>query len=202
MASSSDSTTSHPILISGDNGPAPVAVLAGITIDLSKRDLPVGRAVRVIVIDRADRSLIRLRQLPTLDSYVTIDDLDGIVTVLGQVHERTGFDPRRPGLDLLVVNELARLLGFLSRSGRSDLADRLGQLIERHDGDRLMVAASCSHPELLPESVRAQFRTSLDCDANGSGRLANASGESIIDLREWSPEHVTTAVASIAQPAA
>ncbi len=199
MAGTGGNTTSHPILISGDQGPAPVAVLAGITIDLSRRGRPAGRPVRVAVIDRSDRSLIRLRQLPTNDCYVTIDDLVGIEGLLDQLTERTLLEPRVAGLDLLIVNELARLLSFLSRSGRVDLAGRLGELIERHDGDRLMVAASCSHPELLPPQVRGSFRSSLDCGADGNGRLANPNGETVIDLREWSPERVTTAVAAVTQ---
>ncbi|MEZ5229643.1 MAG: hypothetical protein R2710_24165 [Acidimicrobiales bacterium] len=194
--------TSHPILISGDAGPTPVGVLAGLSIDLSKRGLPVGHPVRVTVIDRSDRSLIRLRQLPTIDSYVTIDDLDGIDRLLEQLDERTLLEPRVTGLDLLVINELARLLDFLTRTGRADLAQRLGDLVARHDGDRLMVAASCSAPDQLPSEVRSQFRASLDCGPDGSGRLANPTGESVIDLREWSPDRVTSAVASIIQPAA
>ncbi len=197
MQAAHSHSSSHPILISGDNGPAPVAVLAGITIDLTRRGRPVNSPVRVIVIDRSDRSLIRLRQLPTSAAYVTIDDIAGIERVLHDLDEHTDLEPRLPGLDLLVVNDLGRLLSFLSRSGRADLSLRLTRIIERHDGSQLMVAASCTDPDLLPVEVRSQFRSSLACGTDGNGRLANPNGESVIDLRDWSPDRVTTAVASL-----
>ncbi len=65
-----------------------------------------------------------------------------------------------------------------------------------------MVAASCSSPELLSASVRATFRSALDCDTEGTGRLADPTGERVIDLRDWAPDRVTTAVASIIQAVA
>ncbi len=195
-------TTSHPILISGDSGPTPVAVLAGITIDLTRRPRPAKNPIQVMVIDRADRSLIRLRQLPTTESYTTIDDLGGVERSLTQLELHTTSEPPSPGLRLLVVNELGRLLDFFSRSGRRDLGAQLESVLARHDGERLMVAASCSSPELLSASVRATFRSALDCDTEGTGRLADPTGERVIDLRDWAPDRVTTAVASIIQAVA
>lgn len=188
--------TSHPILITGEQTEAPVAVLTGIAVDLARRTRPVDSPVRVMVIDRADRSLIRLRQLPATDAYVAIDQPDDIEVLLGRIDADTSVEPRVPGLDVLVINEIGRLLSFLSRSGRADLAHRLNRIIGRHDGVRLMVAATCSEPDLLLPRVRSRFRSLLDCTVNGQGRLAGPEGERVIDLREWSPDRVTTAIAS------
>lgn len=186
----------HPILITGEQTATPVAVLSGIAIDLVRRERPADSPVRVMIIDRADRSLIRLRQLSATDTYVAIDHPDDIEVLLDRLDNDTLLEPRLPGLDLLMINEIGRLLSFLSRSGRADLTHRLTRIIGRHDGVRLMVAATCSQPDLLAPHVRSRFRSSLECALDGQGRLADPTGTRVIDLRDWSPDRVTTAIAA------
>ncbi len=189
------------MLITGADATS-VSVLACLTVDLARRPRPVDNPVRISVIDRSDRSLIRLRQLPHTLGYATVDALDAVADIIARIDTRTTSTVDEPGLDVLVVNELGRLLHVLALAGRHALVDRLASVIGRHDGARLMVAATCARPDELPDAVRRAFRTSLFCPDGHPATLATPDGERSIDLRDWSTERVTTEVAALVGHAA
>ena len=116
----------HPMLITGTDSIS-VSVLACLTVDLARRSRPVDNPVRISVIDRSDRSLIRLRQLPHTRAYATVDAVDAVAGAIAWIDTRTSSTVGELGLEVLVVNELGSLLvvlALLSPAYRAHLVSR------------------------------------------------------------------------------
>lgn len=208
---------SGPLLITGSPNSRVSSNAARIALDLIRRRRQQAQPLRLTIIDRSDRSLIRLRQLPETMGYTTSDYLPAVPVLIAQVLRGvpTAAPPSaaEPGLDLLILHGLDQLWRdsqdwerYRERQGRQGLLPddqaptaELDELIGRHDATQLMVVATAQNPLTLPAPIRARFSTTLRCAITGDDELIREGRCQPIELADRDQWTLTAAIASLQQ---
>ncbi len=163
-------------------------LLASLVIDLSRRSPAEG--LRVHVVDAVDQPLVRLRQLPDVASYVSLDDDEAVAEMLERVAGASG--PARHVLAVVDVGEADRHL----RHRRVAAADTLLRLAAGADHRTLTVAGSRAADDAVDLPLAAAIGPSVQ-RLNGDAVVNDANGRRVISLPTPSARDLTAAVASL-----
>ncbi len=135
----------------------------------------------IFVLDRGDRSLIRLAQIPTCRQYAAIDDIDAATRLIQQLEDHVTGHADDPAL--VLVADIGRALTFYALAGRSDLAERLETLL--HASTSVNAAASTA-PNTQDQPVLADrflvwIHPSTDDHGPEGLRMTDPDGEHRLD---------------------
>jgi hypothetical protein len=187
------------VLVIGDDLTITNELLASLTLDLLGR--PENRGLEMYIIDRGDRALIRLVQLPHLRGYATIDDVAGIERVLTAIEATLASKAAGPNESdaaaIFLVSEVGPLVRFLQQIGRSDLVERIERVLTAHDRIHLLVAASAPQSASLQDDHQALFASHLHCSEFGTAELITADGSRLITTGGRSGRGLTEAISHV-----
>ncbi len=126
------------LMVVGEPGEDVVSLVASAVLDHASEhpDRPM------FVLDRGDRSLIRLAQLPSCHGYAAIDDVPAATEMMERLEEFVASGREIPAL--LVVSDLGRALEFYRRAGLADPLGRLESLLDQRS--RLVCATASTRP--------------------------------------------------------
>ncbi len=122
-----------------------------------------GSPLDLFIIDRGDRKLIRLAQLPQCRRYAAIDDhrsLDRLIRTIDQTLDAASSS-QRSGAErdvTLLIADLPWMLSFLRSARRADLAASLARVCRRPE-PRLSVVAGAGLETALDAAVDTLFVT-------------------------------------------
>lgn len=95
------------------------------------------------VLDRGDRTLIRLAQLDTCSHYAPLDQIDAVTTLFEEIENLTA-DDRSPRC-LLLAPDLWATVDFYRASGNDRLADRIDRVVSEMTEVSMAASSSQSH---------------------------------------------------------
>ncbi len=174
------------LLFSAPALPAANELLASLVIDLARRAEPDALAIRVI--DAVDRPLVRLRQLPHVDDYTSLDDGDGVAALLAAAD-------RSADRQLVIVVDLPEADRHLRRTD-PEAARTLLRLSVATDHAGLTVAGSRAAADAVDLPLAAAVGPSVE-RLNGDAVVTDDGGRRVITLPTPSARDLTAAVAGI-----
>ena len=151
----------------------------------------------IFILDRGDRSLIRLAQLDACRRYVAIDQISNVDFMVGELE---AIETQSPDSRVLfLAPDLWEAIAFYRNSGRSDLADRLDELVARME--ILPIAASAVDAADTP---RPSFLVWVNTEGTDLAevQIANINDptrhdSSVIDLDALAGADLTASVARL-----
>ncbi len=152
----------------------------------------------IFVLDRGDRALIRLAQLPSCHRYVAIDDLVATAEMIQQIEELVAFD--RADTAILIVSDLGRVLDFYRHAGVPELANRLESLLDQPTN--LVNTTASTGPGMHGlESLAERFRVWVFASADEPGatqglRVVDEHGEHRVEESTLAGRDLTGSVAA------
>lgn len=184
------------LFVAGDEDRSSLAVLASSAIVQAQAH---GRRP-IYIIDRGDRALIRLAQIPTCRRYAAIDDIEAIEAIVDDLETLAGgaVGDDRPAM--VVFRDLLHGLDFLERAGFGHLSERLHRLLRRSNP----IDAAVSQPNGGPsgpsgaDGLMEQFLVWIHPPADSTSNpiiVADEQGRHVLDLRDVPGRDLTGAVA-------
>ncbi len=173
------------LLVTGTNRSKNRNVLA--TAALQQAGIHPGRAL--FVLDRGDRSLIRLAQLESCARYVTIDQVDGVDQLIWDLAAATADPDSEPGL--LLAPDLWSTIAFYRATGHEHLADRIDAVVAKMQ--RVPLAVSSTTPA---EAPTASFLVWIET-TDDLAEVRQPGGSGVLDIRYLPGIDLTGSVARL-----
>ncbi len=174
------------LLVTGTNHSKNRDVLA--TAAIRQAGMHPGRALYIL--DRGDRALIRLAQLESCASYVTIDQVDGVDQLIWDLAAATADPDSESGL--LLAPDLWTTIAFYRATGHEHLADRIDAVVAKMQ--QVPLAASST---MLAESPSASFLVWIETSIEDLVEVRQRGGNGVLDMRDLPGIDLTGSVARL-----
>jgi len=155
----------------------------------------------IYVLDRGDRALIRLAQLPSCRQYVAIDDLPAVRRLLDDIEEFMASQGSEETPPLLVAADLQYVLDFYRRCGQPTLVSRLQNVLRASSAVNLASSLPSDHSEGLERLTDEDMAVIYPPGKNpvpGEGvRMIDSKGQHQVDDSAMPSRDMTDSVAQI-----